>query len=236
MNSLPAVNAMNNIVKVADNDCLAQDAPLRGQNFACLSFISPEDAIKKKEVFVMEKFLEFFSVEMTELFQNMALKFPEHVTVLEALKVRYGFLFEAEKVNDEYRYFISANSDRLESAYFKQNDFQTSIRGIKVRGVFESLREAEIRAKALIKIDETTSVFVAEVGCWCPWNPVPEDVDNHEYALDELNSLMSAYKKNSHQRDEFFAARREEAHHDKLQAPLPEEADPWTQTHARGSA
>jgi hypothetical protein len=40
-------------------DFLEADPPIRGQNFVCLSFISPEKVLKNKETFKVTKFLEF---------------------------------------------------------------------------------------------------------------------------------------------------------------------------------
>jgi len=39
-------------------DFLEVDQPIPGQNYVCLSFISPEKVIKQKEVFFMKKFLQ----------------------------------------------------------------------------------------------------------------------------------------------------------------------------------
>ena len=46
---------MSNIVE----DFLEADSPIRGQNYVCVSFISPEKVLKNKEVFKVTKFLEF---------------------------------------------------------------------------------------------------------------------------------------------------------------------------------
>ena len=41
-------------------DFLEVDPKIPGQNFVCLSFVSPEKVLKQKEVFFTTKFLEHF--------------------------------------------------------------------------------------------------------------------------------------------------------------------------------
>ncbi len=41
-------------------DLLDEDKPISGQKYVCLSFISPEDHIKNKNLFYFEKFLANF--------------------------------------------------------------------------------------------------------------------------------------------------------------------------------
>ena len=43
---------------MGDKDYLDVDEPVNGQNWACLSFVSPEKLIHNKEVFKMCKFLQ----------------------------------------------------------------------------------------------------------------------------------------------------------------------------------
>jgi hypothetical protein len=71
-----------------------------------------------------------------------------------------------------------------------------SIRGIKVRGVFNSKQEADEHAKELQKIDSDFHVFVGEMGKWLPWDPEPNDVADQHYYEKELNDLMKGYKDN----------------------------------------
>jgi len=50
----------NNVVPVSEMDYLEEDAPIRGQNFACVSFISPEKVLDDKKVFAFTKFTQNF--------------------------------------------------------------------------------------------------------------------------------------------------------------------------------
>ena len=39
-------------------DLLEEDKPIAGQKFACISFVSPETILKKKELYFFEEFLK----------------------------------------------------------------------------------------------------------------------------------------------------------------------------------
>lgn len=76
-----------------------------------------------------------------------------------------------------------------------QKDDQTTLTGIKVRGVFEDYDEACKHAKKLQELDPAFGVFVGEVGKWLPFDPDPDSkfVKSSEYANEELNDIMKNY-------------------------------------------
>ncbi len=201
-----------NLVKVEEQDYLEQDPPIRGQKYVCLSFISPEDVIKNKDAFYMEKFLGTFSKDMNELWSNMLSTFKDNIDFCDSLRLlqeRYKYLFYTDRLQDEFTFFKNNHSESLESEYHEKNDFQTSIRGLKVRGSYDSIKEAQIRAQVLKRMDDKFNVYIAEVGCWCPWSPNPEDIEDQEYAETHLNTLMKNYKNNQKMKDEFYEKRKE---------------------------
>ena len=53
-------------------------------------------------------------------------------------------------LEDDYKTFLDNNEEELEKKFGITHNFQTSTRGLKVRGVFPSLEEAELRCKMLI--------------------------------------------------------------------------------------
>ena len=108
------------------------------------------------------------------------------------------------ELKKEYEDFLFKNSEGLEEEFFKLNDFHTTIRGIKVRGVFASEAEASMKAKRLQKSDPTFNIYQGSVGKWMAWEPDPNRVKDQEYANDELNSLMKKYRENEEARDTFY--------------------------------
>lgn len=217
---------MANLVHVKDEDYLEQDPPLRGQNYVCLSFLSPEEILKKKDTFLFEKFVKSFSEDMIDFFEKLSDKYKEEVDLINTIKERYRYIFAPDKIQDEFQFFISQNGQTLESEFHEINNFQTTIRGIKIRGVFDTLKEAEIRAQVLKRLDNKFHVYVAEVGCWCPWSPNPDDIGEQEYAESHLNTLMKNYKDNQNKKDVFFEERKKELQFTKTKNELDKE-DPW---------
>jgi len=71
-----------------------------------------------------------------------------------------------------------------------------SVRGLKIRGVYDLREDADKRAKELQETDPDFHVFVGEVGKWLPWDPEPNDVADQVYQEKELNDLMKGYKDN----------------------------------------
>lgn len=112
--------------------------------------------------------------------------------------------FKQTSIQEAFEAFLFKNRKRLEDDFFAKNDFRTTIRGMKVRGVYDTYNEALGRAKTLQKLDPAFNVYVGQVGFWLPWDPEPSDVGNQEYADDQLNQLMKKYKENEQQRDEFY--------------------------------
>jgi hypothetical protein len=108
------------------------------------------------------------------------------------------------KIKEDYDDFMFANGKKLEDEFFAKNNFQTSVRGLKVRGSYPTQEEANARAKKLQRNDPIHNIYVAEVGKWLAWDPRPHEVAEQEYANDELNKLMKSYKENEEQREEFF--------------------------------
>jgi hypothetical protein len=111
------------------------------------------------------------------------------------------------KIVEAYDDFMFANKTKLEDEFYAQNDFRTSMRGVKVRGVYGNPKEAELKAKKLQTKDKYHNIFMAEVGKWTPWDPSPHEVADQDYNNDQLNNLMKKYKENEDSREKFFEER-----------------------------
>lgn len=108
------------------------------------------------------------------------------------------------ELKKDFEDFVFKNGPSLEEEFFKMNDFHTTIRGIKVRGVFPSEAEATIKAKRLQKSDPNLNIYLGYVGKWMAWEPDPNLVKDQEYANEELNTLMKKYRENEEARDSFY--------------------------------
>ena len=197
-------------------DLLDEDKPIAGQKFACLSFISPEDIIKNKQLFFFEKFLKNFEFKKTFEKYTQFLKYISYKYSIDFNKLSKDMedFIEEEKKNlflttldDEYKSFVDAKEEQLQKEYDELNEFQTNTRGIKVRGVFPSQEEAEQRCKLLRQEDPNHDVYVGPVGMWMPFHPEAYKTGKVEYLEKELNELMSQKKKNDEASKEQFKQR-----------------------------
>ena len=111
------------------------------------------------------------------------------------------------KINEAYDDFLYSHKAKLEEKFHAENEFHTTMRGVKVRGVYGNPKEAEIKAKKLQGKDKYHNIFMAEVGKWTPWDPAAYEVKDQEYNNDQLNSLMKKYKENEDSREKFFEER-----------------------------
>ncbi len=220
------------LVTTKEMDYLDEDKPIRGQNYCLLSFLSPEDTLQNKELYYFSKFTQNFGRDMKSLLDNLENKYPESKDLIDTIKTNNAYMFDSKEMNEQYKFFKSVNSEEIEKDFYRENNFVTSVRGIKVRGVFDTVEEAKNRCEFLKKLDSKFDIFVAQVGCWCPWSPNPNDIQNQEYSETQLNTLMKQYKKNMEERDEIFDKRRIEVlnktkKEEDIAQSLSEE-DPWT--------
>jgi hypothetical protein len=111
------------------------------------------------------------------------------------------------KIVEAYDDFMYTHKAKLEEDFYAINDFHTSMRGVKVRGVYGNPKEAELKAKKLQTKDKYHNIFMAEVGKWTPWDPSPHEIKDQEYGNDQLNTLMKKYKENEDSREQFFEER-----------------------------
>jgi hypothetical protein len=186
-------------------DLLEEDKPIAGQKFVCVSFVSPEKIIKNKELYNFQEFLKTWdfnkSMEKSLQFLNfISYKYKLNFEDLtndfnEFVKEERNVLIESN-IEDEYKTFIDQNEERLDNSFNSKHNFQTSTRGLKVRGVYPSLEEAELRCKMLREIDPNHDVYVGPVGLWMPWEPEAYKTGRVEYMEDELNQLMHEKTKN----------------------------------------
>jgi hypothetical protein len=204
------------VLKICEKDLLEQDPTIRGQTYACVSFLSPEDIIKHKDTFYFENFVQHFSKQLNTFFEGVEKNAEEKEIVfssdtIRSIKEQYEYLLNPNKIGEELKNFISNNQIVLDKEFNNKYDFQTNVRGIKIRGVYESLNEAQLRCEHLRKLDnDKFSIYVCEVGCWCPWSPNPDHIKNQEYAIDSLNTMMHEYDKNIESKNEHYAERKED--------------------------
>ena len=197
-------------------DLLEEDKPISGQKFVCVSFVSPENILKQKNHFFFQEFLKHYDFSKSVQKFSRFLNFVGYKYNLDFDKIMEDFqeFLQSEKdefpknyVSDEYKNFLDQNEERLEDDFSKVYEFQTNIRGLKVRGVYSTQAEAEFRCKMLREIDPNHNVYVGPVGMWMPWEPEAYKTGRVEYLEDELNQLMSEKNKNEKSAKQEFEKR-----------------------------
>ena len=164
-------------------DYLEVDNIIPGQNYVCLSFLSPESLIQNREAFNCSKFLQSYC-------KDKNLKFDE--------------------VYESYMGFVYKHEDKLQRDFDEKNNFQTSLRGIKVRGVFDTRDAAESQAKKLSLTDSSHHVYIGQVGYWLPWEPNADKVQDEIFQNSQLNNMMEKYQENTINKDMFYEEQKRE--------------------------
>jgi hypothetical protein len=145
------------------------------------------------------------------LCRNSMLQIEPFITDFQKFSKDKQRELSASKLQEEYDDFMYKNGAQLEDDFYAKNDFRTTVRGLKIRGAYSTREEAESRAKKLQKMDADHNIFVGQVGKWLPWDPAPSAIAEHEYAEDQLNTLMKKYKENEEAREQFHKEQRSRA-------------------------
>ncbi len=201
-------------------DLLDEDKPISGQKFACISFLSPEYIIKDKNLYNFNEFTKQW--EMTKAFEKYSqflnfisykynIEYQDLVTDLNDFAKDQKNVLSNTSIEDDFKSFMDKNEEKLDEEFSRLHNFKTSVRGIKIRGVFPNQAEAELRCKMLREIDPNHDVYVGPVGMWMPFHPEAYKTGRVEYLEDELNELMNEKNKNEKYAKEEFDKRVKES-------------------------
>ncbi len=197
-------------------DLCDEDEPVAGQKFACISFVSPEKILKKREMYLFDTFVKQWDFTKSMMKFNDFLQFIAYKYSLDNDKLNADFQeyvkeedakLKSESVEDDYKTFMDINEDKLNEKFNRDHSFQTSVRGIKIRGSFASQEEAEHRCTELRKVDPNHDIFVGKVGVWMPWDPDAYKTGRIEFMEEELNQLHQEKIKNEMKAKQEFDAR-----------------------------
>jgi hypothetical protein len=188
-------------------DLLDEDPTIAGQKFVCVSFLSPENVLKRREMFLFEQFVKQWDLsKSTEKFSDFLnfISYKYALNVDNVMNDLNEFVKEEETklkesstaIEDDFKTFMDKNEDRLSLNFNRANDFQTSVRGLKIRGVFGTQEESEKNCKKLRERDPNHDIFVAPCGVWLPWDPNAYKTGRVDHLEPELNKLYEEKMKN----------------------------------------
>jgi hypothetical protein len=97
-------------------------------------------------------------------------------------------------------------------SFLSDPENKSTLKGVKVRGSFETYEKACEHAKKLQSVDPDFNVYVGEVGKWLSFDPSPDSnyVKDTEYANEELNNMMKGYLENQEKAKLFHEQRKNE--------------------------
>ena len=198
-------------------DELDEDPAFSGAKFVGISFLSPEKILKKRELFYFEQFVKIWDFNKSMIKYNDFLQF---MTVKYNLKVDNviadyrDFLKEEEarlkeeSVYDDFKSYVEKHEETLLQQFNKENGFQTSVRGIKIRTpTYASLEEAEEMVRKVRERDPTHDIYIGQVGKWMPWDPDAYKTGRMEFLEPELNQLHHEKSKNEARAKQEFEQR-----------------------------
>jgi hypothetical protein len=201
-------------------DVLDEDAGISGQKFTCISFLSPEKILEKRESYLFEQFVQQwdFTKSMTKFGDFVNFISYKYNLNVENLMADYNDFCKEEQerlkegcVSDDYKNYLDKNEERVTETFNRDHAFQTSVRGLKNRGNFPTQEEAELHCKRLREKDPNHDIFVAPVGIWLPWDPNAYKTGRIEFMEDELNKLHQEKIKNEAKAKDEFDKRVKEA-------------------------
>ena len=201
-------------------DLCDEDPPISGQKFACMSFVSPERILKQRENYIFEQFVKEwdFTKSMTKMsdFMNFV-SYKYNLKVDDVMKDFQEYVKEEHEtirtssIEDDWKTFMDKNEDKLNEEFNRKHEFQTSVRGLKLRGVFNTQEEAELRCKKIRDFDPNHDIFVGPIGMWIPWDPDAYKTGRIEFMEEELNQLHNEKIANETKAKEEFDKRVKDA-------------------------
>lgn len=199
-------------------DYLDEDPEIPNQRYAIISFLSPERILKSKDQFYFERFIQWQSLDwkikgLEHFNAFVSKKYNLKIEDLMKDAEEFGKVREKEikdtDVKEQWAVFLLKHEKDLQEEFDTTVEFQTNVRGVKVRRCFASVEEAQVMSKVLQRKYPNDNLYIGKVGAWLPWDPSEHLMPEVEYAEKELNELMRRYKENEANKDIFFADERD---------------------------
>ena len=198
-------------------DELEEDQPFSQAKFVGISFLSPEKILKQREMFFFEQFVKIWDFNKSMQKYNDFLQFIVEKYSLKTDNVIHDFKeflkeegdrLRAESVSDDFKTYIEQHEDVLMQQFQKENGFQTSVRGLKIRTpTYGTVEECEEMVKKVRERDPSHDIYIGQVGKWMPWDPDAYKTGRVEFLEPELNKLHHEKTKNAERAKQEFDQR-----------------------------
>ena len=143
---------------IEEEDHLSVDVAIPGQKYACISFVSPEKIIESKTLYMYYHYSQSCYKKLSELMSKSLLNLIEtsndgNVDITDVIKIKKQIeniekdnSVDFTKFKENIENFIFSDEDLLGEKFDKENNFVTSVRGIKIRCVYDT--ELETKKKS----------------------------------------------------------------------------------------
>jgi hypothetical protein len=201
-------------------DVLKVSKTRAGQNFAVLSFLSPEEILKQREQYLFEHFVREWDftkcIEKSVGFVNfIAYKYgldsEAVMTDFQDYVKQEDAMLKSSTIEEDWKNFLDRRGDALNKQFNIDHDFQTSVRAVKFYGAFSTVEEAQKYIKDEIDEDDIINAHAGPAGTWLYWDPDPYKTAHLDYREEELNRLYQEKIANEKKKDDEFKARVEQA-------------------------
>ena len=150
---------------------------------------------------------------MTTLLDGLQNKYPDSADLVNTIRTNHAYIFDAKELDEQYKFFKNTNGGEIETDFHRENNFKTSMRGIKIRGVFDSVDEAKSRSEFINRYDNKFDIYICQsdgTGCFymttistTPYVfdiPSPQDtslsymlkvIDNNNCVYQNVDSLIN---------------------------------------------
>ena len=131
-------------------DFLEEDTEIPTQRYSIISFLSPEKVIKRREQFFHEKFVQWLDLDwrvegleklMDFLSKKYALKIDDLMKDMQEFSKVHQEELKKTDILEKYQVFLLKKEKELDTEFTEKNEFQTNVRGVKIRRVFANLEE-----------------------------------------------------------------------------------------------
>ena len=117
---------------------------------------------------------------------------------------------------------VPSGQNYLCVSFLKDPEGKKSLRGVKVRGVFDKAEEAQEFAKKLQAVDPLHDIFLGEVGKWLAFDPDPssKEAGSPEHANEELNKIMKSHMESNEKSKLFHEHRKNQQARENIEASI----------------
>jgi hypothetical protein len=209
-------------------DLLDEDQLVNSKKYFLVSFLSPEEILKKKEIFYFEHFVKNWDFAKSMEKMQPFLKFLEckyrismknlNDDFMDFIKEEQGELSKIS-IEDDYKNFMDKFENVLQDEFNMKHNFQTNARAFKVKeGQYSTIEEAKLKAKEFMEENQNHDVFIGQSGVWMLWHPNAYKIGGDvEFIEEELNQLMKEKIKNEKEAKKFFDQRVRESKEKSIQ-------------------